>query len=82
MRATHEHWNTDTMKLGVSTVNIYTTESHRVGFVESVDCAIKFLAVCRFQKWEKIWEGVRGYFRTLYRKGEEEEEEGGVVRCE
>lgn len=44
-------------------------------------CHNKFLAICRFQKWEKVWEGVGGYFRTLYRKGEEEDE-GGVVRCE
>lgn len=40
MRATNEHWNTDTMKLGMSTVDIYTTESDTGGFVESVDFAI------------------------------------------
>ena len=42
-----------------------------------------FLAVCRFQERDKVWEGGGRYSETVYsRKGEKGEEEGGAVRCE
>lgn len=66
MRPTHDHWNTDTMKLGMSTVNIYTTESDRGGFAQSVDFAI--LSFWRYadsrsgRRFEKGWEDILGHF--------------------
>lgn len=72
MRATHRHWNTDTMKRSMSTVDTQTTELDKGALFECRRCHFKFFFFSSMQIPEEgkgLGKGSEIFQDTLQKRG-------------